>query len=97
MLRLNNTAREIMYDGKPVPKRRIFSEKWDVNAVIGDEHYEFNLRHLLYTYELYKNSGKLNNPMPREILVGDVIVEYDHEVRDAEQLKKIQSLADVWD
>ena len=97
MLRLNNTVREILYDGKPVPRRRIYCEKWEPHAIIGDEHYEFNLRHLLYTYELLKNTGKYRSSMPREILVGDVIVEYDHEVRDAEQLKKIQSLADVWD
>jgi len=97
MLRLNNTVREIMYDGKPVPRRRIYCEKWEPHAVIGDEHYEFNLRHLLYTYDLLKNTGKPRNSMPREILVEDVMVEYDHEIRDAEQLHRIQKLADSWE
>ena len=100
MLRLNNRVREILYDGKPVPRRRfIRCEKWEPLVIISDELYEINLRHLVYAYELSKRTGKPHDSMPRETLLGGVreLCEHDPEIRDAEQLYKIQSLADSWE
>ena len=100
MLRLKNRIREILYDGKPLPRRRFIRwERWDPHAIISDELYEINLRYLVYAYELSKRTGKPHDSMPRETLLEGVreLCEHDPEIRDAEQLKKIQSLADVWD
>lgn len=100
MLRLNNRVKEVLYDGKPVPRRRFLRcESWDSHAIIGDEQYEINLRYLIYAYELSKRPGKPHDTISRETPLEGVgeLCEYGPEIRDAEKLRKIQLISDSFE